>query len=243
MSIVSAETYSAERRLQPLITKYIKKDKNFNKNVLDVGCGDGRYRFFFEGLAYTGADIYNPFVINQREQFNFVKLNGLVLPFNDSEFDVVFCKDVLEHVEKDADFIGEIYRVLKKNGVLIVTVPSNYAKLFNVFPKYFFKNIKFVEHGYRNYSKKDITSLHLDNGFEINYFGLSAGFAATCIKTIYEYKKYLRMNIRKEMHKHNKESTPQDLFTDNIIEDQEINKQSLPSKVNIIRKCYRLFMK
>ena len=46
------------------------------------------------------------------------------LPYADNFFDIVVASDVLEHVENDQQAIAEIYRVLKKNGTLIFTIPA-----------------------------------------------------------------------------------------------------------------------
>jgi len=46
------------------------------------------------------------------------------LPYGDGFFDVAVSLDVFEHIENDARAVAEIYRVLKKDGVLIFTVPA-----------------------------------------------------------------------------------------------------------------------
>lgn len=45
------------------------------------------------------------------------------LPFFDKSFDLVICRFVLEHVQNPARVVSEIYRVLKKGGVVYVDVP------------------------------------------------------------------------------------------------------------------------
>lgn len=45
------------------------------------------------------------------------------LTFVDSEFDVVTSTEVFEHVPDDAEGFGEIFRVLRNEGVFIFTVP------------------------------------------------------------------------------------------------------------------------
>jgi ubiquinone/menaquinone biosynthesis C-methylase UbiE len=50
------------------------------------------------------------------------------LPFEDGVFDVVSLMAVLEHLEKPLEILQEIHRVLKKEGVLVGTVPSKAAK-------------------------------------------------------------------------------------------------------------------
>lgn len=45
------------------------------------------------------------------------------LPFKDSEFDVVVVADMIEHVAHEAVFAGELARVLKPHGRLLVNTP------------------------------------------------------------------------------------------------------------------------
>lgn len=42
----------------------------------------------------------------------------------DSSFDCVVAVEVLEHVEQDADFVSEVRRVLKPEGVFLMTTPN-----------------------------------------------------------------------------------------------------------------------
>jgi SAM-dependent methyltransferase len=46
-----------------------------------------------------------------------------LLPFNDQTFDLVCAFDVIEHVEDDRRAFAEVSRVLKDDGVLILSVP------------------------------------------------------------------------------------------------------------------------
>jgi len=48
------------------------------------------------------------------------------LPFNENEFDTVILSDVLEHLPTPENIINEIYRVLAKNGKLLLNVPFLY---------------------------------------------------------------------------------------------------------------------
>jgi SAM-dependent methyltransferase len=46
------------------------------------------------------------------------------LPYRDERFDLVISIDVLEHVDDDASALREIYRVCRRGGMLIATVPA-----------------------------------------------------------------------------------------------------------------------
>jgi SAM-dependent methyltransferase len=49
--------------------------------------------------------------------------DGQKFPFEAGSFDSILCNQVLEHVFNPEEFIKEIHRVLKPNGVIILTVP------------------------------------------------------------------------------------------------------------------------
>jgi len=48
-----------------------------------------------------------------------VTFDGRTLPFADASFDLVFCKQVLEHVRRPDELRGEAARVLAEGGVLV----------------------------------------------------------------------------------------------------------------------------
>lgn len=61
------------------------------------------------------------------------------LPFQDSSMDMIICSEVLEHLINPNLALNEFYRVLKSEGILIVTVP-NLVELWGWFLQ--IKNIK-----------------------------------------------------------------------------------------------------
>ena len=46
------------------------------------------------------------------------------MTFNSNSFDLIFALDILEHVENPSIALDEILRILKKNGLLFVSVPT-----------------------------------------------------------------------------------------------------------------------
>lgn len=89
--------------------------------MLEVGCGPGvdftgaiNTR---PGIDYTGVDM-TPNMINyckaQYPQGTFIKGDIHQLPFSANEFELVYCKDVLNHLDDWYAGMSELYRVSSK---------------------------------------------------------------------------------------------------------------------------------
>ncbi|MBC7227785.1 MAG: class I SAM-dependent methyltransferase [Thermoflexales bacterium] len=48
------------------------------------------------------------------------------LPFRDGAFDIVICKDILEHILEPLIVLQEVRRVLKDDGYVIISVPNHF---------------------------------------------------------------------------------------------------------------------
>ncbi|MCK4394319.1 class I SAM-dependent methyltransferase [Candidatus Bipolaricaulota bacterium] len=101
------------------------------KKVLDVGSGNGYVlgKYAQEGAEVYGVDITEAGVNLCRQRFNHLGLQGDFrvanaeeLPFEAETFDCVCSMGVLHHTPDTAKAVGEIFRVLKPAGRLIVMV-------------------------------------------------------------------------------------------------------------------------
>ena len=104
--------------------------------VLDVGCGNGLMVAFIleKGAYYFGLDIAERLIEIARERYagdiekgraSFVVGEATDLPFKDDEFDFVLSFAVLHHlpsVEFRKKFFEELFRVLRPNGKVKITV-------------------------------------------------------------------------------------------------------------------------
>ena len=94
------------------------------RRVLDLGCGAGDsvelFRSVVPDVSWVGADVERSPEVAERTRADaeFVTYDGRRLPFEDDSFDLVFCKQVLEHVEDPAELLGEVARVLEPGGHL-----------------------------------------------------------------------------------------------------------------------------
>jgi SAM-dependent methyltransferase len=103
-------------------------------HVLNAGCGAGSFtlRLLDAGYRVTSVDASEPFVervarlVRERGADAPVEVADLhALRFGDASFDAVVCGEVLEHLDDDATALGELARVLRPGGLLVVSVPAN----------------------------------------------------------------------------------------------------------------------
>lgn len=89
--------------------------------LLDVGCGSKPYQSLFAVDAYIGLDIDSE--ASRQAGVADYFYDGKIFPFAEASFDCVLCNQVLEHVFNPDEFLGELMRVLKPGGRLLLTVP------------------------------------------------------------------------------------------------------------------------
>ncbi|HET6870752.1 MAG TPA: class I SAM-dependent methyltransferase [Solirubrobacteraceae bacterium] len=90
--------------------------------VLDLGCGAGDsvdlFRACDPAVQWVGLDVpESPEARGRtRRDARFETFDGLSIPFADGSFDLVYCKQVLEHVRHPEPLLAEVRRVLTPGG-------------------------------------------------------------------------------------------------------------------------------
>lgn len=108
-----------------LMWLYLKAKTNFftdNLKLLHIApelCFIKKFKAM-PNIDYTSADLESPLAD--------VKMDVHDIPFEDNNFDVVFCNHVMEHVDDDIKAMSEIYRVLKPGGWAIIQSPQDYSR-------------------------------------------------------------------------------------------------------------------
>lgn len=105
--------------------------------VLDAGCAQGFFSYEMMKRGYrvvmtdwlgeakpkTVQDMARAFR-KGRAPFRFFGSDLRRLPFRDDTFDGILCSDVLEHIPEDEAALGELVRILKPGGTLIISTPA-----------------------------------------------------------------------------------------------------------------------
>jgi len=107
-------------------------------NVLDVGCGQSPYRHLLasEKTKYFGIDVVDASKFDYRNP-DIVPFNGEDIPFESDMFSGLICTEVLEHVQNYQKLIDEMYRVMRKGGKGVITVP--WSARYHYIPYDFFR--------------------------------------------------------------------------------------------------------
>lgn len=136
--------------------------------VLDVGMGTGNTVLFIQSM-YPDAEVIG--MDNDPESIRFARRKGIKkivrsdathIPFPDKSFDAVLFLDVLEHIPDHLKALDEAKRVLRKNGIVIITAPA----------------LKFIwsihdenQNHCRRYTRREIQYLANRAGLKVEFLG------------------------------------------------------------------------
>ena len=114
---------------------FVENGLGYGLNVLDLGCGAfDHWPFFDKSKSYLGIDIdFEILRIAKGKHKNVAAIcgDGAVLPFRSDSFDAVISVFNLEHIVNLANCIRELKRVIRPEGVLAATLPTE-GVLFRV---------------------------------------------------------------------------------------------------------------
>lgn len=97
-------------------------------SLLDIGCCEGEATKKFNSVFKVGLDTYYPNVKKLKER----GIGPLVgdaqnIPIKNNTFDCIVATELIEHLPNPENLLKECYRILNKNGKLILTTPNKYS--------------------------------------------------------------------------------------------------------------------
>jgi O-antigen biosynthesis protein len=123
-----------EHRARYRFAAYLAKRFGPEAAILDAGCGTGYGIEEFADISaqagsVTAFDISAEAIGHARDNFAGPRVRLLQaacqsLPFADGSFDLIVAFEVIEHLERWREMLGEAKRVLKTAGVLLVSTPN-----------------------------------------------------------------------------------------------------------------------
>jgi 2-polyprenyl-3-methyl-5-hydroxy-6-metoxy-1,4-benzoquinol methylase len=152
-----------------VLEKRLNENKQLliGKTVLDIGCYTGD---FLELLYYKQADVYGIEL-----QSDAVKIANKKLPnrifqadvtsfaFPQKKYDIITILGVIEHVTDPLNLIKNAYKLLKKEGIIMIQTPNSASLLAKIMKKYW-PPYSPIEH-INLFSKKSLELALTDCGF------------------------------------------------------------------------------
>lgn len=152
------------------------------KRVLDIACGEGygsKLMKDWGAASVVGVDVSDEALAVANRYFSadgitFLNHTAEELPFDNDSFDVVVSFETIEHLDHPEKFLQEIARVVKFDGVALVSCPNDpyYSKNDPAFSNPFHK------HAFNFFEFKELSERYL--GREASwYFGFGLGGFST----------------------------------------------------------------
>lgn len=115
------------------IEKRIRNSKDRREiKVLDIGCGTGKFITIplgSLGVTILGIDTHLPSIEYARKRNPFENIQFECMPVEElagQQFDFIICSEVLEHLNEPMDMVKLIKKMLKMDGICIITIPNRY---------------------------------------------------------------------------------------------------------------------
>ena len=118
-----APTYAQETAVSLIENEVVQQlcASTAGKRLLDAGCGIGRRLAQSDAAFGVGIDLCPEMLASATEPACVAAANVTALPFNESQFDVVWCRLVIGHIPHLADIYSELARVCAVNGSIVIT--------------------------------------------------------------------------------------------------------------------------
>lgn len=149
-----------------LLKEHISSNLLF-QNGIDLGCSGNSLLYFLENVVNKSFFDLVRFPLKQyihEKRWHPVCGDVVKLPYQEGAFDFVSALDVLEHVRNDELAISEISRILRTEGIAIITVPH--------LMKYYTSQDRLIGH-YRRYEIPQIISMFKKHDFKcVDMFGI-----------------------------------------------------------------------
>lgn len=140
----------------------VSKELPAGAKILDAGAGETPYKKFFNKHKYLAVD--TKWGDSDWDYSNLDLIADLTkLPLKDETFDAVLCTQVLEHLQEPEKVLRELWRVLKKGGIIYLSTPQGWG-------------VHQAPHDYYRYTCYGLQYLLEKVGFKIIYIKPAGGY-------------------------------------------------------------------
>ena len=202
------EIYYAREYLH-IIKKKLQDLNNEKLNILDVGCGQGRLSIPLAEMGHTveGIDLSSNAIhlakkyASEKNLTNiFFNVRDIAEPFHDyksEKYDCILCTEVIYMIKNYDEVLDELYRMVKKDGIIFIAFRDKYFYLLHTIKNRRFEDAKLilsnqngVMGGYLNWHTRQeilelISPFNLKN-IEFHGIGICSGIGGDPLSSIVE---------------------------------------------------------
>lgn len=122
---------SSQKYFVPYVSKYKKIEHGLN--ILEIGCGEGGNLLPFSemGCKAIGVDLAADKIKNAQFFFQERNASGEFIASDifemkelEHQFDLIFCHDVIEHIENKDEFLSRMKKYLNSDGIIFMGFPA-----------------------------------------------------------------------------------------------------------------------
>jgi len=176
LSLLISPSYLQRKFLYNEITPFLSL---LNGKLLDIGCGTKPYKNILKVNEYIGLEI------NKNNPYADIYYDGKEIPLENETFDSILSSEVFEHVFNPNEFLQEANRVLKQDGLVLITVPFVWDEHEQPFDYARYTSFG-LEHILNKNGFKIIKSKKIGNGSEVIFQMLNSYFhKITLSKKVY----------------------------------------------------------
>lgn len=158
--------------------------------MLELGCGNGNVLQYLleKGISMDGADMSMESLQNCRRKTGaaLYHVDAYRTPFEDESYGAVGLFDVMEHVKNDGLLLKETFRICKKGGFVIITVPA-YQGLWSYFDR-------LAQHE-RRYEKSELIAILEKSGFTIRRISF---FMMAALPAVWIMRRLISKNVQND---------------------------------------------
>lgn len=145
--------YELDSRMEKALSALDRFSKGKTLNILDVGCGTGHYmqEILKRNHRVVGTDIAFGMLTKARQKLNIynnksslINANIENLPFENESFDAILCIGVIEYLPDLQNALKELNRLVKNEGIVIISAPNLYSLKFILDPYYIVRGIEYI---------------------------------------------------------------------------------------------------
>jgi len=163
------------------------KNQPKSAKILEIGCGSGYILDYLKKKRYQNVEGVDASKTWLKFYTNIKK--GTKIPNKKGAYDIILLLDVIEHVKEEKVLLRKIYRILKKDGVLLISAPAY---------MFMWSHHDVLNKHYRRYTQTRLNKPLTENGFDIiksTYWNAKMLPAIYLIKIIQKIKKSKASNM------------------------------------------------